>query len=49
LHKAFNEKLKGKKRKQFFFFKLIIDTRVVQKVLQVDIQKIHKALEFDFI
>jgi len=24
-------------------------TRGVQKVLQIDIQKIHKALEFDFI
>jgi len=26
-----------------------ISTRGVQKVLQIDIQKIHKALEFDFI
>jgi len=24
-------------------------TKGVQKVLQIDIQKIHKALEFDFI
>jgi len=35
-----------------FDFKLIskgMNTRGVQKVLQIDIQKIHKALEFDFI
>jgi len=39
----------------FFFFNFvhaviqIQNTRGVQKVLQIDIQKIHKALEFDLI
>jgi len=28
---------------------IMLHTRGVQKVLQIDIQKIHKALEFDFI
>jgi len=28
---------------------LIVFTRGVQNVLQIEIQKIHKALEFDFI